>query len=55
MWDIDKASTWTINSVGKAQSLDLLSGRGANQFAPLGTTNRAESMSVMDALLNRGD
>ncbi len=49
--DIDKASDWARESIGKATELGLISGRGNKLFDPKGNITRAEFATILSNLL----
>ncbi|SHJ17854.1 S-layer homology domain-containing protein [Geosporobacter subterraneus DSM 17957] len=51
--DGEQISTWAKNNVNKVVAVGLMRGRGQDQFAPKGITNRAEGAQVIFNLLNQ--
>lgn len=49
--DADSISSWAADSVAKAQTLQLLNGRGGNSFAPQANLTRAEAIKSIYNLL----
>lgn len=49
--DASKISDWAQSYVNAAHELGYIQGRGNNQFAPAGTTTRAESAQVVSLLI----
>ncbi|RXJ01687.1 pullulanase [Anaerobacillus alkaliphilus] len=50
--DLSNASSWSKDYINQAAHLGLVNGRANNRFAPLGFTQRAESVQVIANLLN---
>lgn len=53
--DLSTASSWSKDYINQAANLSLVNGRSNNRFAPLGFTQRAESVQVIANLLKTLD
>ncbi|WP_310832690.1 GH32 C-terminal domain-containing protein [Paenibacillus pedocola] len=51
--DAGTVSSWAANSIGAAQKLGLISGRGNQLFMPHEQVNRAESAQIISLLLDK--
>lgn len=51
--DQSRISSWAVDSVQSAVSLNLIQGRAAGQFDPQGITTRAESAQLIHNFLNK--
>ncbi|WP_110932333.1 S-layer homology domain-containing protein [Paenibacillus bouchesdurhonensis] len=50
--DNDRIEAWAQDAVGAAQAMNLIRGRGNNEFAPKAPMTRAESVQVISKILN---